>query len=152
MNPDFPSLGPTQRRGRTYLLSALTLIAVFFLEGMVGAFTKGSNDIADSLMGIGMAAWILVLAFRGGDISMQLTKGCALLMILPIIILAGFMSWKVARAGIPESATFEYTVSFLVKTVAVFFVLWALFLSTDVREFLIYQRAVSCAKALKKIR
>lgn len=143
----------SHHRGRTFLIAALILIAAFILNGFTQSVSKGETDLADGIVGNGLLLLMLVLAFRGGQLSMKLAKGCALLWIGMVAFLAIFVSATLIRGTpLPSAPTLENTLPFLGMVAAAAFCVWALFISKDVKGFVAFQREKKYQKQLDKIK
>lgn len=142
-----------QERGRLFFAAALVLIAVFILQGFIRSASKGEADIFGGIMGNGLLLLILVLAFRGGQLSMQLTKGCAVLFAALVAVLILAISVSLFREfQLPQPPTVQNTVPFIAMLFGTIFSVWALFISSDVKAFVIYQRVVAHQRQLQKIK
>jgi len=121
----------------------------FIIEAMLSVFQEGVPETAGGLFGNGMLIWMLVLAYRGGRISMKLTKGFVVLMALLLVSVLVVIGISLAGGiRLPNAPTLVNTVPTLLKSLGVLYALWALFVSADVREFLAYQREVAGRKIL----
>lgn len=146
-------MDPSHHRGRTFLIAALVLIAAFILNGFTESVSKGESDFADGIVGNGLLLLMLLLAFRGGQLSMKLAKGCALLWIGMVAFLAIFVSATLIRGTpLPEAPTLENTLPFLAMVAASGFCVWALFISKDVKGFVAFQRETAYQKQLDTIK
>jgi len=141
----------SNRRGRTFLIAALVLIAAFILNGFLGSVSKGETGLAGGMIGNGLSILALVLAFRGGQLSMKLAKGCALLWVGMVAFLAIFVSATVIRgAPLPTAPTLENTIPALGMVAASAFCVWALFISKDVKSFVAFQREQAYRRQLEQ--
>ena len=103
-------------------------------------------------MGNGLLLLMLVLAFRGGQLSMKLTKSCVVLFAALVAVLILVISVSLFRGfQLPQTPTVQNTVPFIATLFGTIFSIWALFISTDVKAFVIYQREVAHQSQLQKI-
>jgi len=153
MNAPPSQLTRPQERGRLFLAAALVLIAASILEGFIQSASQGKADISGGIVGNGLLILMLVLAFRGGQLSMKLTKGCAVLFALMVVVLIVIVSVSVFQGiPLPQAPTFRNTGSLIATIFGTIFPIWALFFSTDVKAFVIYQREVAHQRQLQKIK
>lgn len=153
MNAPTSSMDQSHRRGRVYLIAALVLIAAFILNGFLQSVSKGEAHLASGIIGNGLSILALILAFRGGQISMKLAKGCALLWIGMVALLAILVSVTVLRGTpLPAAPTLENTIPVLAMVAASAFCVWALFISKDVKSFVAFQRERAYQSQLDKIK
>lgn len=147
------AISDAQKRGRLFLISALGIIAAFIIQGFLRGVSQGETNLPNGIAGNAMLLLILVLAFRGGQISLKLAKGCALLFAAMIGILLLVVTVSIFRGiPLPRTPTLDNTLPFLITAAGAIFATWALFLSRDVKDFLRYQRDLSHQKQLTKIK
>lgn len=147
------AISDAQKRGRLFLIAALGLIAAYIIQGFLRGVSQSETNLQGGIMGNGMLLLILVLAFRGGQISLKLAKGCALLFAAMTAILLLLVTMSIFRGvPLPQTPTIENTVPFLITTAGTIFATWALFVSRDVKDFICYQRELSHQKQLAKIK
>lgn len=152
MTPDRVPLSASEKRGRTFLATALALIAFLMLEGVFKSADDGSTPFVDKLMSNSLSLLVLVLAFRGSQLAMKLTKGCLLVFVAMIVVLISFVSFSLFRGRPLPPPSFEKTVPFLAYLSGVSFSIWALFVSEDVKAFVRYQRETVHQRALRRIK
>jgi len=129
------------------------LIAAFILEGYIRSVSKGETDVFEGIMGNGLLLLMLVLAFRGGQLSMKLTKGCAILFAALVAVLTLVISVSLFQGfQLPQAPTVQNTIPFIATLFGTIFAIWALFISTDVKAFIIYQREAAHQRQLCKIK
>ena len=130
-----------QARGRAFLAAALLVLATMILASSFRSWSEGEADWAGSLMSNALVLLILVLAFRGGQLTMKLTRGCVMLLAvvaalaLFAIFAALILGNLLAGPRIPEMAS-----EFVAFVLGAAFCFWSLFISTDVKAFIAYQR------------
>lgn len=152
MTPDRIPLTESEKRGRTFLAAALALIAFLMLEGVFKSAGDGFTPFVDKLMSNSLSLLVLVLAFRGSQLAMKLTKGCLLVFVAMIVVLISFVSFSFFRGRPLPSPSFENTAPFIAYLMGVSFSIWALFVSEDVKAFIQYQRDTTHQRNLRRIK
>jgi len=143
----------SQKRGRMFLIGALCIIATFIIQGFLRGLSTGESSLPGGLVGNGILLLILILAFRGGQVSLKLAKGCALLFaVLTIILLLVVVGSIFRGVALPETPTVGNTIPFILTVVGIIFSTWALFVSGDVKAFIHFQRELSHERQLAKIK
>jgi uncharacterized phage infection (PIP) family protein YhgE len=143
-------LSEKQRLGRTFYVSALSLIAAWMILSATEAMATEPDNIAGNIVGLIVSLLVLLAAFRGGFISMLMIKGC-LGVFGVFVCIAGIVAGVLAIfLGISEF-TFtwnDYPLSFA-SWAALAYIYWALFLSRSVKEFVSLQRELAHARSMQ---
>ena len=142
MKPVRPPLTATQSRGRTFFICALLFVSSVLFQSVFDGITKGGDRWVDQLFTGAIYLLVLTLAFRGGQVSLTLIKGC-FGVFAAIIATALFLIMVLSFWGdFPPLNTGRNQTT--IKTLAFFlglsYTVWALFASCDVKEFINYQR------------
>ncbi len=143
----------TQKRGRIFLLGAMSILGFLILNGAAQNALKGERISPDSVFGNGLLLFMLVLAFRGGRVSLKLAKAFTLLitgMYGVLLVIIAVSLWR----GTPflEARTLANTITVIPSLSGVLFTTWALFFSREVKDFIGHQREVACQRQLAKIK
>jgi len=146
-------LEPSLKRGRTFLCGALVILGVLLVHGLRKGPDRGEMDVLTGFVHFGFYAVVMILAFRGGRLSLALLKGCAGLFALMCAVLIIVAAAAMARGQpLPESPGVRNTGEFLAVIAGVAFCVWALFFSRDVQGFLASQCANAHARSLRAVR
>lgn len=138
------------KHGKLLLLAALCILAALLLQGWIGSLRTDSADWPGTLVGNLVLLTILALAYRGGRVSLWLARAQALLFAAVHVILILFLFGTLSKnEHLPHPIQFSNTVPFLVTLCGTAFSVWALFLSSDVKDFVAYQRNRRDAAKLK---
>lgn len=129
------------KRGKLLLLAALCILAALLLHGWIGSLRADSADWPGTLVGNLVLLTMLALAYRGGRVSMWLARAQALLFTAVHVILILILSSELSKnEPLPHPVQFANTAPFLVTLCGTAFSVWALFVSSDVKDFIAYQR------------
>jgi peptidoglycan/LPS O-acetylase OafA/YrhL len=148
-----PRMTTSQNRGRFLLAAAFLLLGVFLINGLLSTSSKDAPDLQGGAFGVIIGILALILAFRGSQLAMKLTKGCLFLCVTIIVFVIIIVSISlVSDAPIPAALTPTGTISLVAACIGLAFSTWAVFLSKDVREFIRFQDEISYQKQLNKIK
>ncbi len=142
-NPDPIPLSETARKGRTYLVCALALVAGLVVSQSIKTFNPEETQFTDILLTLALTVAVAVLAFRGGQVSLRIVRGCmGFITFLAMMMLLMLVS-AISLRGFPENVNIaeDGTLLTLLMTFGVGFSTWALFWSKEVKAFVEYQRA-----------
>jgi hypothetical protein len=143
----------SQRHGRILLLTALCIIAALIVNGFMGSVGNSKSDLVSGIVGNGLLVLMLVLAFRGGQLALKLTKGFALLFAVLVAVLVVVIVGSFVRGiPLPQTPTVGNTIPFTATVVGVGFSVWALFLSHAVKDFIACQREQAHQRQLARIK
>ena len=152
MSEGVAPLSASEKRGRTFLSTALALIAFLIVRGVWESTARGAS-LEGNLVGTGLLLLVLVLAFRGGQIAMQLTRGCLLLFGALGVLLIFFIAFSLFHGRpLTEPPSFANTIPFLAYVAGISFSVWALFVSDDVKAFVRFQRETTHQRNLRRIK
>jgi hypothetical protein len=133
-----------QYRGRTIFISALLFVGILVTKSSISRLYSHYGSPSNHLITIAFWGVILLLSFRGGQLSLKLVKGCAVTFASIMAILFIVISAKLIRGvQLPQAPTWNNSIESIVTLIGVIFSVWALFFSKSVKEFLSHQRKIT---------